>query len=69
MNSRREISGSPFCTIAEAVRRTGLSRYYLTRGVAEGTIPHIKSGRITMIYMPAMMEGLKREMGLTGETT
>ena len=48
----------PFQKIAEACRTTGLSQYFLRQGCKKGTIPHIKSGGVYYINVPALMETL-----------
>ena len=35
---------TPFQTIEQACKTTGLSMYYLRRGCWAGTVPHVKSG-------------------------
>lgn len=46
MSNRKE---TPFMKIPDACRVTGLSQYYLRNGCKDGTIPHIKSGRVYFI--------------------
>lgn len=48
----------PFQKIAEACKTTGLSQYYLRQGCKSGLIPHIKSGGVYYINVPALMETL-----------
>lgn len=48
----------PFQKIAEACKTTGLSQYYLRQGCKNGTIPHVKSGGVYYINVPALMETL-----------
>lgn len=45
----------PFQKITEACKTTGLSAYYLRKGCKEGTIPHIKSGGVYYINVPALL--------------
>lgn len=49
----------PFQKITEARETTGLSAYYLRKGCKAGTIPHIKSGGVYYINIPALLN----EMG------
>ena len=49
---------TPFMKIKDACRVTGLSCYYLRRGVKDGSIPHIKSGRVFLINVPALLKQL-----------
>lgn len=49
---------TPFMKISDACRVTGLSQYYLRNGCKDGTIPHIKSGRVYFINVPKLLEQL-----------
>lgn len=51
-------SDTPFMNIPDAARATGLSQYYLRKELANGTIPHIKSGRCIRINVPALLKQL-----------
>lgn len=46
-------------TIENACRTTGLSQYFLRNGCKAGTVPHVKSGRVYMIDVPALYEMLE----------
>lgn len=48
----------PFQKIQEACKTTGLSQYYLRKGCKDGSIPHIKSGPVYYIDVPALMRKL-----------
>ena len=50
-----------FIKIREAVQETGLSAYYLRNGCKDGTIPHIKSGRVLYIDVDALMQQLHEQ--------
>lgn len=50
-----EIS-SPFCTIAEAARRSGLSAFFIRKQVREGVVPIVRCGRIYRLNYAAFME-------------
>ncbi|MBS6217156.1 MAG: hypothetical protein KH704_09560 [Clostridiales bacterium] len=54
---------TPFQTIEQACKTTGLSMYYLRRGCWDGTVPHVKSGRVYYINIPALL----RSLGATTE--
>ena len=54
---------TPFQTIEQACKTTGLSMYYLRRGCWAGTVPHVKSGRVYYINVPALL----RSLGVTTE--
>lgn len=53
----REIR-TPFMKIKDACRVTGLSCYYLRRGVRDGSIPHVKNGTVYLINVPALLKQL-----------
>ena len=53
----------PFQKIAEACKTTGLSRYFLRQGCKNGTVPHIKSGGVYYINVPALVEELGKKRG------
>lgn len=55
---KEEMPTVPFQKIAEACKATGLSQYYLRQGCKDGTIPHVKSGGVYYINVPALMETL-----------
>ncbi|MCQ2442580.1 MAG: helix-turn-helix domain-containing protein [Oscillospiraceae bacterium] len=54
---------TPFMKIPDACRVTGLSQYYLRNGCKDGTIPHIKSGRVYFINVPKLLE----QLGVAGQ--
>ncbi len=56
----------PFQKIPDAVRSTGLSAYYLRNGIKDGTVPHIRSGRVLYVNIPALLRQLGADPG--GET-
>lgn len=45
---------TPFQTIEQACKTTGLSMYYLRRGCWAGTVPHVKSGRVVVHLLGEM---------------
>ena len=51
----------PFQKITEACKPTGLSRYFLRQGCKNGTVPHIKSGGVYYINVPALVEELGKK--------
>ena len=51
----------PFQKIPEAAKTTGLSTYFLRRGVRDGTVPHIKSGKVYLVNVPALLHRLDVE--------
>ena len=54
-------STAPFQKIAEAARITGLSCHYLRRGCKSGDVPHIMSGNVYLINIPALLRKLDAE--------
>ncbi len=56
-----EIPTVPFQKITEARKTTGLSQYYLRQGCKDGTIPHIKSGGVYYINVPALLKTLDKD--------
>ncbi len=58
IRGEEEVPTVPFQKIAEACKTTGLSQYYLRQGCKDGTIPHVKSGGVYYINVPALMEAL-----------
>ncbi|MDE7054548.1 hypothetical protein AALA83_15660 [Oscillospiraceae bacterium 44-5] len=55
------MNGTPFQKIPEVARTTGLSTYFLRRGVRDGTVPHIKSGTVYLVNVPALLRRLDVE--------
>lgn len=53
--------GTPFCSISEAARRTGLSTYFFRQGVKDGSIPHIKSGRSIFVNLAKWNEEVMKK--------
>lgn len=49
---------TPFQKIAEASKTTGLSQYFLRQGCKDGSVPHIKSGTVYLINVPALLKKL-----------
>ena len=52
---------APFQKIPEACRSTGLSQYFLRIGCKDGSVPHIRSGTVYLVDVPALLEKLRRE--------
>lgn len=53
----RKIS-TPFMSIEDAATLTGLSQYYLRRGVRNNEIPHIRCGTSYKINVPKLLDQL-----------
>ena len=56
---------TPFQTIREAVRLTGLSERYVRRLYHEGKLPHVMSGNRVLVNVPKLMEMLDRLCSVT----
>ena len=56
----------PFQKISDAVQSTGLSAFYLRNGCRDGTVPHIRSGRVLYINVPALLRQLGADPGGEG---
>lgn len=55
------MNGTPFQKIPEAARTTGLSQYYLRNGCKTGSVPHVKSGTVYLVNIPALLRKLDAE--------
>lgn len=51
----------PFRKIKDAATATGLSQFYLRRGCQNGTVPHVKSGGVYYVNVPALLRQLGAE--------
>lgn len=51
----------PYQRVSAASRITGLSEHKLRRGCKDGTIPHIRSGGICYVDIPALWDKLDKE--------
>lgn len=49
---------TPFLKIREAATVTGLSPFYLRKGCRDGSIPHVKSGTVYLVNVPALLKKL-----------
>lgn len=63
MRGEEEMPTVPFQKITEACKTTGLSQYYLRQGCKDGTIPHVKSGGVYYINIPALLKTLDKDTG------
>ncbi len=52
----KPVSNTPFQTIREAVRSTGLSERYMREMHREGNLPHVMSGNRVLVNVPKLME-------------
>lgn len=49
---------APLQKLKDASRSTGLSQYYLRKGCKDGTVPCVKSGRVYLVNVPALLRKL-----------
>lgn len=61
MTAQKPSAGPPFQKIKQACATTGLSQFYLRNGCKDGTIPHIKSGGVYYVNVPALLKKLEAE--------
>ena len=52
---------APFLPIKSVVKFTGLSEFFIRRGISAGTIAHVKSGNKIMVNVPALLSDLDEE--------
>lgn len=57
----------PFQKIADAATITGLSQYYLRQGCRDGSVPHIKSGTVYFVNVPALLRKLGAQSNMAGD--
>ena len=57
-SSRHEYAGKPFLSIRDACDETGLSMFFLRKGIREGKIEAIQSGTKYLVNMPRLLETL-----------
>ena len=50
-----------FLGIVEASTVTGLSQYYLRQGCRSGNVPCVRSGRVYLVNVPALLRKLGAE--------
>lgn len=53
------IANIPFLKIKDASKVTGLSQYFLRRGCRAGTVPHVRSGTVYLVNVPALLRQLE----------
>lgn len=53
-----------FQSITQTARNTGLSEYYLRKGIRDGRVPAIMSGSKYLVNVPALLEILNQESHL-----
>lgn len=63
MGGYESTNGAPFQKIVDACKTTGLSQYYLRRGCKNGTVPHIRSGTVYLVNVPALLQKLGADGG------
>lgn len=63
MKAERFETATPFQKIPAASRATGLSQYFLRRGCRDGSIPHIMSGTVYLVNVPALLRKFNADGG------
>lgn len=63
MQITRNEGATPFMKIGAASKATGLSQYYLRRGCRDGSVPHVMSGTVYLVNVPALLRKLGVEEG------
>jgi hypothetical protein len=48
----------PFQRIPLACATTGLSQHFLREGCKDGSVPHVKSGSVYLVNIPALLRKL-----------
>lgn len=51
-------SDQPFQRIPQACTTTGLSQHFLRAGCKDGSVPHVKSGSVYLVNIPALLRKL-----------
>ncbi len=57
----------PFLKIAEASCATGLSQHYLRKGCKDGSVPHVMSGNVYLVNVPALLRKLNADWSVEDE--
>jgi len=57
----------PFMKIKDACKATGVSQFALRKGCIDGTIPHVMSGKVYLINVPALRRLLDEKSNRGGE--
>lgn len=58
MPRRTRNDSAPFQTVPNACRLTGLSQKFLRDGCKSGTVPHVRSGSVYLVNVPALLRSL-----------
>lgn len=53
---------APFQRIPAACRITGLSQSFLRAGCKDGSVPHVMSGNVYLVNIPALLRKLGAEV-------
>lgn len=67
MNTVKRETNAPFLKIGAASKDTGLSQYFLRRGCRDGSVPHVMSGTVYLVNVPALLRKLGAVEGGTTE--
>lgn len=52
------MTDTPFQSIRDACRSTGLSQFFLRTGCRNGTVPHVRCGKRYMVNVPELLAKL-----------
>lgn len=55
---QQQNDAAPFQRIPAACRITGLSQYFLRSGCKDGSVPHVMSGNVYLVNVPALLRKL-----------
>lgn len=55
------MENTTFMKIEDACKATGLSQYFLRSGCKDGSVPHVKSGKVYYVNVPALIRKLDPE--------
>jgi len=61
MNQTSQQRETPFQTIANTVKATGLSEHAIRQGVKGGKYPHVNFGTKYLVNVPALLEMLNNQ--------
>lgn len=67
MNTVKRETNAPFLKIGATSKATGLSQYFLRRGCRDGSVPHVMSGTVYLVNVPALLRKLGAVEGGTTE--
>ena len=60
------IQGKRFLSVRETARATGLGEAYIRRGLKQGTIPHLMTGKKVLVNVPMLVQRLEEQCRTAG---